>query len=83
MSGNELTGLTPGDIVKATQISPSNVTRALHNLLKGGLVEVHPFVKGHWRLKVSFLTKTANDLSREMDRGQSAVHDLKRYQTRG
>lgn len=81
LSGNELTGITPGQIAKATDISPSNVTRALHNLLQAGVAELHPAIKGHWRLRVSYLTKTANDLLRELDKGQASVYDLKRYQT--
>ena len=80
LSGNELTGLTPGQIAKATGISPSNVTRGLHNLLQGEIAETHPTVKGHWRLRVSYLTKTANSLLRELDKGQASVYDLKRYQ---
>ena len=80
LSGNELTGLTPGEIAKGTNITPSNVTRGLHNLWQSGVVEMHPGIKGHWRLSVSYLTKTANDLLRELDRGQAAAYDLKRFQ---
>lgn len=80
LAGNELMGITPGDIAKAGHISPSNVTRALHNLKHHGLAELHPMINGRWRLSPSYLTSVANHLSREIDRGQSLAFDMKRYE---
>lgn len=82
LAGNELKGLTPGQVAKATGISPSNVTRALHNLLHFGWVELHPQIKGHWRLSVSKLTKVAMGILREVDGANAAVYDMKRYTTK-
>lgn len=80
LQGHELTGITPGDIAKKTQITPSNVTRCLHNLMHHGTAEQHPTVKGRWRLSVSYLTKTANSLLRELDKVNASLYDIKRYQ---
>lgn len=54
LAGNELMGITPGDIAKAGKISPSNVTRALRNLKQHGTAEEHPMVNGRWRLSPSY-----------------------------
>lgn len=80
LQGHELTGRTPGDIAKATDISPSNVTRCLHNLAFHGTAENHPTVKGRWRLSVSYLVRTANSLLRELDKVHAQTADIKRYQ---
>ncbi len=80
LAGNELMGITPGEIAKAGNISPSNVTRCLHNLKHHGIAEEHPMVNGRWRLSPSYLTSTAMNLSRELDRSQSMAFDMKRYE---
>lgn len=77
--GHEVRGVTPGDIAKSTNITPSNVTRALHNLLLAELVERHPQIKGHWRLSVSSLIRISNSIARGVDQSQAAVFDAKRY----
>lgn len=49
LSGNEIEGLAPGDIVKLTGASPSQVTRDLANLKHHGWAEQLPNT-GRWRL---------------------------------
>ena len=80
LQGHELMGITPGDIAKTTKITPSNVTRCLHNLAHHGTAEQHPSVKGRWRLSVSYLVRTANSVLRELDKVNASVYDMKRYQ---
>lgn len=80
LQGHELTGITPGDLAKATDITPSNVTRCLNNLAFHGTAEQHPTVKGRWRLSVSYLVRTANSLVRELDKVHAQMADIKRYQ---
>ena len=81
LAGNEQKGLTPGQVAKASGLSPSNVTRSLHNLMHHGWVEPHPQIKGRWRLSVSKLTKVAMGILREVDGANAAVYDMKRYTT--
>ena len=49
LSGNEVDGLAPGDIVKLNGTSPSQVTRDLANLKHMGWGEQLP-ATGRWRL---------------------------------
>ncbi len=80
LQGHELMGITPGNIAKQTGITPSNVTRCLHNLAHHGTAERHPTVEGRWRLSVSYLIRTANSLVVEMDKVHAKMVEIKRYQ---
>jgi DNA-binding IclR family transcriptional regulator len=50
LAGNEFSGLAPGEIAKALNISPGNVTRDLRVLQKVGLAEQLPHDENKWRL---------------------------------
>lgn len=49
LAGHEITGLTPGDVAKQQDCSPSMVTRDLDNLRTAGFAEQVPET-GRWRL---------------------------------
>lgn len=49
LAGHEVNGLAPGEIAKALDTTPSNITRDLHNLKEGGVAEQIQ-ESGRWRL---------------------------------
>ena len=49
LSGNTLNGLSPGEIAKAAQASPAQITRLLAQLIRRGVVE-HARTDGRYRL---------------------------------
>lgn len=66
LAGNELVGVTPGDMAKALGVSPSVVTRDLANLRESGLGEKIEET-GRWRLApklVQIAIAHSNALSR-------------------
>jgi len=50
MAGNEVHGISPGDIARTAEISSSNVTRVLANLKEQQFVEELPWDKSKLRL---------------------------------
>ncbi|HSH71565.1 MAG TPA: hypothetical protein VK974_00785 [Methylophilaceae bacterium] len=50
LAGNEFTGVLPGEIAKALNTSPSNITRDLRVLQNVGLAEPLPHDEKRWRL---------------------------------
>lgn len=49
LAGNEFQGVTPGELARALGVTPSTVTRDLHNLREAGFAEQIQET-GRWRL---------------------------------
>lgn len=80
LSGHELHGLAPKDLVTALQVSPASVTRDLHNLIAAGFAE-QIGETGRYRLGPG-LVRIAIAHTTAMERAQSRLTEtINRYRT--
>lgn len=50
LAGHEVDGMRPGQIAKATGVSPATATRDLQAMQSRGIVELVPGMEDRWRL---------------------------------
>ena len=80
LAGNEFTGLAPGEIAKALDVSPSLITRDLRVLKAAGLAE-QIAETGRWRLGPK-LVQIALPFSDHIGRAQRKVDEIEQRYTR-
>lgn len=81
LAGQEFSGITPGELAKATGISASNVTRDLFNLRSAGLAEEMPDAQGRWRLGPK-LVQVALGYMRCRDTAEARLKEMGQRYTR-
>ncbi|WP_065204279.1 MarR family transcriptional regulator [Shewanella woodyi] len=69
MAGREIQGISPSELAKLVQTSPTNITRALANLKEANFVERLPSDARHWRLAPK-LVQIANSVSLNLNQAQ-------------
>lgn len=75
LAGREIEGLTPGEIAKANNCSPSQVTRDLANLRHFGWAEqIQP--TGRWRLGPDIVRIAARHMA-ALDRAERRVSEIR------
>jgi len=80
LAGHEITGLTPGDVARAAEVTPSNATRDLNNLAIAGLAEQIQS-DGRWRLGPK-LIQIALSHTQGMDRASGRLAEVKQRYSR-
>lgn len=80
MSGHTMNGLPPGELAKALDTSPSNMTRMLAQLKHEGFVE-EAHIPGRWRLGPK-VVQIAIAYSNEIARAESRLAEVKNRYTR-
>jgi len=71
LAGHEIKGLAPSDIIRATGMSASQVTRTMTNMEIGGIAEKMPDMVDRWRLAPRFVQISVamlNGISKAQDK---------------
>lgn len=80
LAGQELHGVAPGELAKSLQVSPSIVTRDLHNLREAGFAE--PIQEtGRWRLGPK-LVQIAVAFAHGVSRAETRLAEIKNRYSR-
>lgn len=79
MAGNEVFGITTGELAKKLRTSASNVTRDMANLTEAGLAE--QMESGAWRLTPR-MAQIALTVLNNLDRARSQVEETHQRYTR-
>ncbi|NKF51389.1 MarR family transcriptional regulator [Shewanella sp. WXL01] len=69
LTGNEVKGISPGELAKRTDISPANITRVLANLEHAQFAQRLPQDSSRWRLAPK-LVQIANTVSLNLNQAQ-------------
>lgn len=80
LAGNEFNGLAPGEIAKALETGPSNITRDLRVLQSAGLAEQIQET-GRWRLGPK-VVQIAIAFQRHLATSQARVSEIEQRYTR-
>ncbi len=72
MAGNEVNGISPGEIAKIAETSASNITRVLANLQHNGFAEALPSDDKRFRLAAP-LVQLANTVSMNFRQHQQQI----------
>ena len=80
LAGNTVQGMTPGDLAKAVDASPSNITRLLANLKQEGFVEKIEET-GRWRLGPK-MVQIAISFSHDLSRAKTRLDEITQRYTR-
>tara|TARA_R110002096_G_scaffold172484_8_gene346201 strand:+ start:2689 stop:3000 length:312 start_codon:yes stop_codon:yes gene_type:complete len=80
LGGHELKGLAPGEIAKSLTIPNADITRALNNLMYGGLAE-QIGDSGRWRLTTR-IPQIAVAMLNNLDRAESKLAETRQRYTR-
>lgn len=75
LAGHEVTGITPTEIARQTQTTPSTVTRDLANLQEAGFAEPVPET-GRWRLSPQIVQIAIRHMT-ALDRAQSRLDEVR------
>lgn len=79
LGGHEINGLAPGEIAKSLNISASDTTRALHNLMYAGIAE-KIIDTDRWRLTTR-LPQIAVAMLNNLDRSQAKLDEVRQRYT--
>ena len=80
LAGNEFNGVAPGELAKAVDASPSNITRLLANLKQEGFVEKIEET-GRWRLGPK-VVQIALAFSQDLSRARARLDEVSNRYTR-
>lgn len=80
LAGHTVNGLAPGELAKAVDASPSNITRLLANLKQEGFVEKIEET-GRWRLGPK-VVQIALAFSQDLSRARSRLDEVSNRYTR-
>ena len=80
LAGNTVQGMTPGELAKAVDASPSNITRLLANMKNEGFVE-ETKVPGRWRLGPK-VVQIALAFSQDLSRARARLDEVSNRYTR-
>lgn len=80
LAGHTVNGLAPGELAKAVDASPSNITRLLANLKQEGFVEKIEET-GRWRLGPK-MVQIAISFSHDLSRAKTRLDEITQRYTR-
>lgn len=80
MAGHTVQGMTPGELAKAVDASPSNITRLLANLKNEGFIE-ETKTPGRWRLGPK-VVQIALAYQMDISRQETELDQIKQRYTR-